>query len=105
MEQLDFMHIETPAARSTDPITSHEAAQSHTRSGARRGEQAVAIAAVRAQPGQTSLELAEICGLDRYMLARRLPECETAGEVHRGEIRRCCASGRKALTWWPGKAN
>lgn len=92
--------VETPAARRTDPVTSHLAAEQHTRSGARGHQQAQAIAAVRQWPGHTSFELAMLSGIDRYTLARRLPECETAGAVKRGAITECTVTRKKALTWW-----
>lgn len=107
---IDFRHtppfdaprrVTTPAARNTDPDTSHAAATEITRSGARAYQQAQTIAAVRQWPGRTSQELAELSGLDRYMLARRLPECETAGAVKRGVVIECTVTRRKALSWWP----
>jgi len=105
--QLDFnfstpcRRVETPAARRTDPHTSHLAAEQITTDGTRGQQQAQAIAAVRAFPGQTSFELALKTDLDRYMLARRLPECITGGAVHKGDARTCSITGRQALTWWP----
>lgn len=93
--------IETPAARTTDPETSRLAAEHHTASGARAHQLAQAIAAVRAFPGRTSFELAIATDLDRYMLARRLPEAVTAREVKKGDAKACSVTGRLALTWWP----
>jgi hypothetical protein len=93
--------VETPAARRTDPSTSHLAAEQITASGQRGQQQAQATAAVRAMPGLTSFELAMKTRLDRYMLARRLPECVTAGTVRKGEAKTCSITGRQALTWWP----
>lgn len=93
--------IETPAARSTDPITSHVAAEDVTRSGKRAHQQHQAAAAVRAKPGMTSFELAMACGLDRYMLGRRLPECEKGKAVMKGDARACKITGWLAVTWWP----
>lgn len=103
---LDFApprlrQVETPAARRTDPNTSHLAAEQHTASGRRGQQQAQAIAAVRAFPGMTSFELAMRTNLDRYMLARRLPECVTAGAVRKDEPRICAITGRLATTWFP----
>lgn len=95
------MDIQTPAARASDPRSSHEAAEAITLSGARRKQQGMATAAVASYPGHTSLELAGYSGMDRYVLARRLPECETAGTVRRGQMRTCAVSGRLAMTWWP----
>lgn len=96
-----FRGVSTPAARTSDPITSHLAAEQHTASGARAHQQAQTAAAVRAYPGKTSQELADLTRLDRYALARRLPECVTAGVVRKGTPRHCGITGRLALTWWP----
>lgn len=93
--------VETPAARRSDPESSHLAAEEITRSGRRGQQQAQAIAAVRAFPGCTSFELAMRTDIDRYILARRLPECVTAGAVRKGEQRTCSVTGRQALTWYP----
>jgi len=96
-----MMRVETPAARSRDEISSHLAAAEHTASGKRGHQQAQAVAAVRAFPGRTSFELAMATDLDRYMLARRLPECETGRAVKRGEPKRCSVTGKLAMTWFP----
>ena len=107
IQQIDMfqprkpMTVATPAARTTDPHTSHLAAEEITASGARQQQIGVAIAAVRAHPGHTSMELANLTGHDRYMLARRLPDAETARAVSKGEARTCTISGRKAVTWNP----
>lgn len=92
--------VETPAARSSDPISSHRAANELTASG-RRGQQiAQAIAAVRAFPGKTSQELADKTGICRFVLARRLPEAVTAGAIMKGIQRPCSVTGKLALTWY-----
>ncbi|XRD81794.1 MarR family transcriptional regulator [Dyella halodurans] len=92
--------IETPAARATDPDTSHEAANEVTATGLRAEQQARTLAAVRAFPGRTMQELSELTGLDRYMLGRRISECETSGVVFRGLKRRCSVTGRMAEPWF-----
>lgn len=97
---IPMRRIETPAARRSDPESSHRAAVEITASGARAHQQAQTIAAVRAFPGCTTQELAELTGLDRYALARRAPECVTAGAIRKGEQRTCAVTGRLALTWW-----
>ena len=88
-------------ARTSDPFTSHEAAEHMTTSGKRAAQQALTTTAVAQYPGLTSMELAKRCRMDRYMLARRLSECEEHGQVRRGSARKCAVSGRTALTWWP----
>jgi len=92
--------MHTPA-RNSDPSTSHAAADYITTTGKRGAQQTMAATAVQQYPGLTSLELARRTSMDRYVLARRLPECEELRLVRRGEVRVCTASGRQALTWWP----
>lgn len=95
------VEVRTPVARRKDPESSHAAAEEVTLSGRRDAQVAQVLAAVRANPGRTSMELARLAGLDRYMVARRLPECVTAGALRKGEQRTCKVSDRLALTWWP----
>ena len=95
---------DAPAARRTDPASSRAAAAHMARSGRRLAQQDHAAAAVRALPGHTSFELAMLTRLDRYMLARRLPEIERAGHVCRAALHCCTVTGRLALTWMPGGA-
>ena len=95
------MRVETPIARNTDPESSHLAALEITASGKREDQQHQTITAVRKYPGRTSQELAHLTGLDRYMLARRLPECVTAGAVKKGALIECTVTRKKAIAWWP----
>jgi len=90
----------TPIARNSDPLTSHEAAEAITMTGVRAAQQRLTSTAVEQYPGLTSLELSRRSKIDRYTLARRLPECEDAKTVKRGQARRCSVSGRTAVTWW-----
>lgn len=90
------------AARSSDPVTSHEAAAASVKSGSRDSQLTAVLAAVKMFPSSTSAELARNAKLDRHMVARRLPELETLGYVERGDTRTCSAStrpGLKAMTW------
>lgn len=93
--------MSSPIARNTDPLTSHEAAEAITMSGARAAQQAITAKAVEQYPGLTSLELSRRSRIDRYTLARRLSECEEHGQVRRGQARKCAISGRTAHTWYP----
>lgn len=90
-------------ARNSDPMTSHLAADELVASGARNAQQQIAVIAVEQYPGLTSLELANVTTLCRFLLARRLPECAEAltPRVRRGQVRRCTISKRLAVTWWP----
>ena len=100
-DQTDLFDVDqTTIARATDPITSHLAATEITRSGARRAQADAVLTLVRNHPGKTSAELADLGNVDRYMVARRLPEMRGA-TLTQGEPRVCGISQRQAVTWWP----
>lgn len=92
--------MNTPA-RSTDTETSHAAAAYVVKCGLQAAQQDQAAGAVTSHPGMTSNELSQATSLDRYMLARRLPELMKEGRVWRGPNKPCSVSGRTACTWWP----
>ena len=92
-----------PVARGSDPETSHLAGEDLTRSGRRESQRRLVYQAVCDYPGRTSAELSAIVGLDRHMVARRLPDLAATGQVVRGPPRKCAASNRShiATTWRP----
>jgi len=92
--------VETPASRATDPSTSADAEAEINATGLRAFKQSQTTSAVRRFPGRTMAELSRETGLDRYMLGRRISECETAGSVFRGLKRRCSVTGRMAEPWF-----
>nr|WP_313286904.1 winged helix-turn-helix domain-containing protein [Stenotrophomonas pavanii] len=85
-------------ARSSDLSTSHDAAHYVVASGLQAHQHDQSAKAVTDYPVN---ELAQATGLDRYMLARRLPELIKAGRVWRGPNKPCAVSGGTACTWWP----
>ena len=91
--------IKTPASRSSDPHTSHEAEEFINQTGIRYSQQREVLAWLKSHPGNTSKELAKISGLDRYVVARRLPEIAPM-HAEKGEARKCAESGRQAVTWY-----
>lgn len=109
------MSIQTPAARSTDPETSHEAAEGVTRSGVRSEQQIAVLRLVEWWPGRTAGELAgeatdaatpwfaalpadeDAC---YFAIQRRVSELEPQF-VRRGESRVCSVRGTKQTTLWP----
>jgi hypothetical protein len=102
--QLDLLS-NSPIARLRDPSTSHEAAEHVTKSGARAYQQRAVLDLVSRYPGHTSAELAlksELMGkpLDRWTVARRLPELRDAFLVKNGEKRECRVTRRAALVWY-----
>lgn len=98
--------VELPARRG-DPPTSRAAAAELVASGRQAEQQAEVARLLELYPGATSAELAEYAQgrLDRYQIARRLPELARAGRVRRGPVRPsyCAQTGRAAVTWWPAE--
>ena len=94
------LNLASPRARNTDPASSHEAAN-RQRKGRANSDAMIVLACVKTMPGATSAELAMFYGLDRHMVARRLPDMEERGLVKRGAIRKCKAHGTNAVMWWP----
>lgn len=93
------MNIQTPAARNTDPQSSHIAAKRVTLSGIRANQQIEVFRLVKKYPGLTSAELSrKTKKLDRYQIARRLPELKG---VRKGVPRHCGISKQSCDTWWP----
>jgi DNA-binding transcriptional ArsR family regulator len=96
-----FTALDTmPAARSSDPATSHEAARELDRSGERRRAAMRALQAVRDHPGLTANELELVCGVTDGSIRKRLKELERMGLVRRGEVRVSGVSGKRNQTWW-----
>jgi len=94
------MKSQIPASRLNDPRSSHEAEAEINQSGVRGVQQEVILAAVRHHPGCTSRELTMFCDLDRYQIARRLADLESADLVSKGRIRPCRLGKRNAVTWY-----
>lgn len=64
------------------------------RSGALRGQALIAFDLVTKYPGKSSLELADLGTLDRFQLARRLPELRDMGKVRVTQL------GKEDQRWW-----
>ena len=88
----------TPRARKTDPESSHIAAKVYDDIFNIQQEQV--FEALSKHPDVTSHELAKSENLDRYIVARRLPELRSQGRVTNGSIRKCNVTGNKAMTWF-----
>jgi len=91
--------VDAPRARRTDPGTSHQAAAAIAASGELGRQQQAVLDGLRRWPGLTSLELAGRLRLDRYQVARRLPELEGCGLARKGPPRR--VGSRPGVSWWP----
>lgn len=87
-------------ARRSDPESSKAAAREITANGTRAAQKLAVLWALREHPGVTSLELANLKGLDRYTVSRRLPDLLADGLVRKGPMRTCTVAKRIALTWF-----
>jgi len=93
--------LTAPIVRSSDPLSSFEAAEEVTQSGLRQHQAQRCLQGVERYPGKTSRELARLIDLDRYAVARRLPDLEHDGHIRKGTARPCEIGRRQAVTWWP----
>ena len=91
MEQRHL--FDAPRARTTDALSSHKAADDAERSGLIGRQCAAVLELVRRTPGMTSSELAARHRMDRYVIARRLPDLERRGLVRRIEY------GARQVRW------
>src|SRR5262245_27766047 len=100
MKQASLFENSAPLAAHSDPITSHMAAQEVTDSGARDAQKRSVLASLRREIAPpTSRELAISAKLDRYLVARRLPDLESDGKVRKAGMRMCSISNRMCVTW------
>lgn len=105
LDAFDLGPPRFPRARSTDARSSHEAAAKIERDGTARLQAERVLAALRKYPNSTSRELAKFSRLDRYEVARRLPELHEAGLVGRYEpsaiTAPCAVAGKRVIRWAP----
>lgn len=101
---FDLQRPLPPAARTTDPASSHEAIAAQTESGRRDGHAALVLEVVRQAPGLTYREIYRRLGgsiEEAVEVMRRLDDLRHDGQVKPGAQRRCSESGRPAQTWNP----
>ena len=89
-----------PASHRNDPATSRQAEAAITQSGARQTQAELVLDLVREHGGLTSAELTQFCDLDRWQIARRLPDLEANGLVIKGNARRCTITNKASVVWW-----
>ena len=99
MDRHEAVRIQS--AHYNDPVTSFMAADRAVKTGLVSRQAMAVFIAVQGNPGRTSRELAELCELDRWAIARRLPELVRVGIIRRGEKRKCEIADTLAVTWWP----
>jgi hypothetical protein len=92
-------------ARRSDPRSSHDAAAQVERNGVAGFQATQVLAAVSLWPNSTSHELADVAHMDRYAIARRLPELAAQGLVRRvdphADTVACRVSGKRVCRWEP----
>jgi transcription initiation factor IIE alpha subunit len=87
-----------PTARSTDPDTSHQAAELAKQSAG--GHRDLALRVLRANPdGLTDFELAELTGVAQTSIGKRRHDLYRAGLVVKTDLRRPSPSGSPAIVW------
>lgn len=88
-----------PPSHRGDPTSSHEAAH-----GVRLSAKSQSMLVYRLLcqfPGQSGIELATRCQLDKYQVRRRLTDLKDAGWIYpQGTVR---VDGRKHVRWWPSR--
>lgn len=93
------MHF-PPASHRNDPATSRQAEAAITESGGRQTQADIVLSIVREHGGLTSAELTQFCDLDRWQIARRLPDLEANELVTKGNARRCTVTNKASVVWW-----
>lgn len=89
--------MQTPIARSSDPITSFMAAY---RVPEFKTAQHTKIMLALLTLGKAGAEqIADLCGMDAYQTRKRLPELQRAGMVQAYEETRKTATGRLERLW------
>lgn len=89
-------------ARAYDLSSSHAAADAIETSGKAQHHREILLAVVREHPGLTSAEITQYCELDRWQVARRLPELRNGKLVYNSDKKRECRMlGSLAFEWHP----
>lgn len=94
----DDLFTYRPAARNTDPVTSHQAAQRHP---FKRQKDCLAVLIVHSHhpAGLTDFELAHMMRRQQTSVGKRRGELRDSGLIEETEIKRKSPSGSPALVW------
>lgn len=88
-----------PAARNSDPITSHLSDREISESGQRLTRARLFAELVSQFEGHTSNEIAHKFGLCRYEAGKRLSDARGMNLVVNGDNKKCDVSGKLAMVW------
>jgi hypothetical protein len=93
-----FTYSPAPAARNSDPITSHQAAQRHP---FKRQKDCLAVLIVHSHhpAGLTDFELASMMRRQQTSLGKRRGELRDSGMIEQTDKRRPAPSGSPAIVW------
>ena len=94
MTQTSF-NFTAPRSRRSDPPSSKRAAEHLHRNGGAASQRMVCLELVKKFPGRSSKQLAELSGLDRHMIAKRLPELRD-----KFNLVRVTQTGNEDQKWW-----
>lgn len=105
LPMFDLAPPRFPRTRRGDPRSSQDAATAIEESGRAKTQALRVLRALRRYPNSTSMELAKASRIDRYAVARRLPELATANLVKRYEPTKatapCVVSKKRVCRWSP----
>jgi len=87
-------------ARTSDPVTSKQAANEVTASGRRQSQKERLLETVQRVPGATAGSLARYSGMTMHQVSRRLAELRAEGKVHNDGT--AMWNGRPQMRWWLG---
>jgi len=88
-----------PISRSTDPLTSSEAAEHIDSTGKRQANKQFALDLLRANPHSTASELDAMVGSGEGKVRKRLGDLREDGLAKTTGTRQCRVTGRNAQTW------
>lgn len=91
--------FDQPLSHRGDPVSSYKAGNRALRSRKIRGQTQAVLEALKRHPNTTSAELARLADLDRYAVARRLPNLAHRGLAERGPERMCSVCRCPCVTW------
>ena len=100
MKKYKQLDLWTPASRSSDPGTSHEAEKSINKDSTRESNARRLLEIVREKNGLTTGEIGQLVGnMDGWW--KRLSDLKNLGLILQGTPRVWSGTGRKQSTWWP----
>ena len=100
-DNVNFGPLFAPLARTSDPQTSHDAADKLVKSGKRKSQVDLVVEAVARHPGLTYMELADLDDntLNAQQFSKRIPDARGEGLIESVKDKECTVTGMWAATW------